>query len=223
MHEVFGKSMKISTHFLVEMPRLDPVYFCQVDVDHYATSSNEVDTFDCLWGVHYIHTMRPPILFPWGNQTPLYREWSNRCMKSGQGSSLFAKERSRHMATIRSRDTRPELLVRFILRRIGIRHRLEITGLPCRPDLILPETKIALFVHGCFWHQHPGCRLSKKPLSRLDYWLPKLARNRIRDARQRRQLSAMGWSSLVVWECELRDPQSVSQRIILHVEKRAKR
>lgn len=130
---------------------------------------------------------------------------------------------SQHMAKIRSRDTRPELLIRFILRKLGLSYRLVNAALPCRPDVLFPEMKMALFVHGCFWHQHPGCRLSKRPVSRPEYWLPKLARNRARDARQRKQLSALGWSSLVVWECQLLDPQTVSQRIIAHIERRATR
>lgn len=111
--------------------------------------------------------------------------------------------RSRVMQSIRGRDTGPELRVRSYLHREGIQFRLRSPGLPCRPDLVLPALRIALFVHGCFWHQHPGCPHATVPKVRARYWRPKLIRNRSRDRDCSRALSDLGWKVLVAWECEL--------------------
>src|SRR5579885_1736433 len=123
-----------------------------------------------------------------------------------------ALEISKIMTAIRSKDTRPELIFWAIARRLGIQLSRS-SELPFRPDFLLPGCRLAIFVHGCFWHQHPGCRFSKKPVSNLSYWTPKLARIQARDRRQRRQLSARGWASLIVWECEFADPQKVYDRL----------
>lgn len=108
-------------------------------------------------------------------------------------------ERMRH---IRSKDSKPELRVRQMLHRMGYRFRLHRRSLPGTPDIVLPRFKLAVFVHGCFWHQHEGCRHSKIPKLRVDYWLPKLTRTQKRDKEARAQLDELGWRSLVVWECE---------------------
>ena len=112
--------------------------------------------------------------------------------------------RSAVMSRIRSRNTKPEIVVRKALHAAGLRFRLHRKDLPGRPDLVFPSRRLAVFVDGCFWHQH-GCRLSHIPRSRLTYWEPKLARNRQRDDVNRRSLSQAGWTVLSVWECETRD------------------
>ncbi len=118
---------------------------------------------------------------------------------------LTPTERSERMRRIRKRDTRPEMLVRRAAHALGFRFRLYRSDLPGSPDLTFPGRRKVLFVHGCFWHQHEGCRLKRQPKSRLDYWLPKLARNVERDEEVRRKLEGLGWKSATVWECETAD------------------
>lgn len=124
--------------------------------------------------------------------------------------------RSAVMSRIRSRDTKPEMAVRRALHAAGLRYRLHRKELPGRPDLVFPGRRIALFVHGCFWHQH-GCRLSHAPASRLEYWGPKLRRNKERDAGNVKALEAAGWTVMQIWECETREPSflaDLAKRII---------
>ena len=114
------------------------------------------------------------------------------------------------MSGIRARDTKPELLVRRFLHANGLRYRLHVKSLPGTPDLVLPRWKTVIFVHGCFWHQHPGCKAAARPKSRPDYWNRKLDGNMARDARHLDELAAAGWTALVIWECETRDPQRLA-------------
>lgn len=123
-----------------------------------------------------------------------------------------AATRSAVMSRIRSRDTAPELAVRRAIHSAGLRYRLHRKGLPGRPDLIFPGRRLALFVHGCFWHQH-GCRLSHAPASRLDYWGPKLRRNKERDAENADSLTAAGWTVMCVWECETRSADVLAELV----------
>ena len=116
---------------------------------------------------------------------------------------LSPVERSAHMRRIRKTDTRPELAVRRAAHRLGYRFRLHRPDLPGTPDLVFPRLRKVILVHGCFWHQHPGCRFARQPKSRLDYWLPKLERNRTRDAEAQAALRKLGWDVLVVWECQV--------------------
>lgn len=118
---------------------------------------------------------------------------------------LSPSERSVQMRRIPKRDTRPEIAVRRIVHALGLRFRLHRRDLPGTPDLVLSRHKTAILVHGCFWHQHEGCALSRQPKSRLDYWLPKLARNVARDREARAALEALGWRCIVIWECETKD------------------
>ena len=120
------------------------------------------------------------------------------------------EQRSRTMRAVRSRDTAPEMIVRRFLHAAGLRFRLHDRHLPGVPDLVFPSRRVALFVHGCFWHQHPGCAASGRPQSRLDYWTHKLDGNVTRDQRRRAELEAAGWEVLVIWECETRDPQRLA-------------
>ena len=113
-------------------------------------------------------------------------------------------ERSRVMRAVRSGDTTPELVVRRMVHALGYRYRLHARDLPGRPDLVLPRLGKAIFVHGCFWHRH-GCEAGRStPASRVEYWQAKFARNVERDRSNLRKLRRLGWSVLVVWECQTR-------------------
>src|SRR5271163_4386487 len=116
---------------------------------------------------------------------------------------LSAERRSANMRKIRSKNTAPELILRSLVHRLGYRFRLHRKDLPGKPDLVFPARRKVIFVHGCFWHQHPGCREGRVPGSRRDYWEPKLLRNQQRDATAKTALEERGWDVLTVWECEL--------------------
>jgi DNA mismatch endonuclease (patch repair protein) len=111
--------------------------------------------------------------------------------------------RSRMMSGIRGRDTKPELAVRRYLHAQGFRYRLHQRDLPGRPDIVLPHHRTIVFVHGCFWHRHEGCRFAYRPKSRQDFWEPKLDGNAARDTRDQQRLRDLGWRVEVVWECEV--------------------
>jgi DNA mismatch endonuclease, patch repair protein len=127
---------------------------------------------------------------------------------------VSAEQRSANMARIRSKDTRPELLIRRMLHALGYRYALHRRDLPDAPDLVSPSRKKAILVHGCFWHQHKGCIDGRLPKSREDYWLPKLLRNVQRDRRNISKLRRDGWSGLKVWECDILKDRSLQQRLI---------
>jgi DNA mismatch endonuclease (patch repair protein) len=112
--------------------------------------------------------------------------------------------RSRMMAGIRARDTKPELTVRTYLHHRGFRYRLHVRTLPGTPDIVLPRYRAIVFVHGCFWHQHPGCRYAYQPKSNQAFWQKKLQSNAERDARDRGRLQNAGWRVFVVWECQVK-------------------
>ena len=124
---------------------------------------------------------------------------------------LSPKARSAHMRRIRKTGTKPEMRVRRVAHSLGYRFRLHRDDLPGTPDLVFPRLRKVVQVHGCFWHQHPGCRLARQPKSRLDYWLPKLERNRARDVKTTAALKALGWSVLVVWECQVPDEDAAAR------------
>lgn len=120
------------------------------------------------------------------------------------------EQRSRTMRAVRSRDTTPEMIVRRFLHAAGLRFRLHDRRLPGVPDLVFPSRRVALFVHGCFWHQHPDCPASSRPKSRQDYWNQKLDRNIARDVRHIDELVTSGWAPIIIWECETRDPKCLA-------------
>jgi DNA mismatch endonuclease (patch repair protein) len=126
---------------------------------------------------------------------------------------LSTERRSANMRQIRSQNTSPELALRRMLHRLGYRFRLHRKDLPGKPDLVFPSRKKAIFVHGCFWHQHPECREGRVPSTRLEYWVPKLARNQQRDQAVQSALEKQGWQSLIVWECELKDATATSRTV----------
>lgn len=122
--------------------------------------------------------------------------------------------RSAIMSKVRGRDTKPEMLVRSLLHRLGFRFRLHGRDLPGKPDIVFPSRRAAIFVHGCFWHQHPGCRKASVPETRRDFWLTKLQRNVDRDAENVEALTAGGWKVLTIWECETKDTDILTDTLL---------
>lgn len=127
--------------------------------------------------------------------------------------TLTREQRSALMSWIRGKGSRPELSVRRVAHRLGFRFRLHRRDLPGAPDLVFPRHRKVIFVHGCFWHQHHGCRRSNVPKSRVDYWGPKLSRNIVRDREAMAALHASRWSVLVVWECESTDVDALTLKL----------
>lgn len=126
--------------------------------------------------------------------------------------------RSRIMASIKGRDTGPEMAVRRYLHSLGYRYRLHVKTLPGKPDLVLKKHNLAIFVHGCFWHRHPSCFYAVLPSSRQDYWDKKLNANVERDRRHVNKLSQMGWRVIIVWECGLRHCKNQIDDIPMFIE-----
>ena len=133
--------------------------------------------------------------------------------------TLTPARRSANMAAIRGRHTGPELTVRRALRSLGIGYRLHAGGLPGRPDIVMQGRRSIIFVHGCFWHRHPGCRFAYSPKSRVEFWQKKFADNVARDHKNKTRLDDSGWAVLVVWECETAD--AVNRRGTLTPYRRA--
>ena len=120
--------------------------------------------------------------------------------------------RSYNMSQIKSKNTKPEELVRQFLFRNGFRYRKNDSRYPGKPDIVLPKYKTVVFVNGCFWHMH-DCRYFVLPKSKIDYWQPKLEKNRQRDQQTVSQLTQMGWKVIVIWECEIRTKQLQAERL----------
>lgn len=125
------------------------------------------------------------------------------------------------MSRVRGRDTAPEMTVRRIAHALGLRFRLHRSDLPGTPDLVFPKWRTAVFVHGCFWHRHPGCSRASMPQTRIEFWRSKLARNVERDRAASAALRKAGWKVAVVWECEIKNPDTVGKRL-LNAIKRAR-
>jgi len=127
---------------------------------------------------------------------------------------MFTKEkRSWVMAQVKSGDTGPEIRVRSMLHGLGFRFRLHRKDLPGKPDIVFPGRRKVVFVHGCFWHGHKGCRRSTRPSSNQGFWTMRLDSNIRRDKRDRQRLRRLGWRVFVVWECELKDEQRLRRRL----------
>lgn len=125
---------------------------------------------------------------------------------------LTAEQRSRCMSQIRSKNTHPEIEVRRLLHGLGYRFRLHRSDLPGKPDIVLPKYRSVIFVNGCFWHGHPNCKRASRPASNGAFWRKKLDGNIARDRKAAKELKAMGWRVLIVWECQIRRP-SLENRI----------
>jgi DNA mismatch endonuclease, patch repair protein len=126
--------------------------------------------------------------------------------------ALTADERSRCMASIRSENTKPEIVVRRLAHSLGYRFRLHRRDLPGTPDLVFPGRRCVVNVHGCFWHMH-DCGRCHVPATRRSYWLPKLRRNRERDQQASRAIRRAGWRMLVIWECQTRNLEKLAKRL----------
>lgn len=129
--------------------------------------------------------------------------------------TLTTAERSKRMSLIRSKDTSPELAIRRALHALGLRYRLGNKHLPGKPDIAFPRQKVAIFVHGCFWHRHADCKVANMPKSNTAFWVEKFDRNVARDQLNQERLEAMGWRVETVWECELgpKNIESVAKRL----------
>jgi DNA mismatch endonuclease, patch repair protein len=132
---------------------------------------------------------------------------------SGKPEQRPSADRSAIMRAVRGKDTAPELLVRRLLRGIAPGYRLHRKDIPGRPDVAYPGRRLAVFVHGCFWHGHDCARGARTPKANREYWEAKIARNRARDAANLADLTALGWRSLVVWECATRDEAALRERL----------
>ena len=127
--------------------------------------------------------------------------------------TLTPERRSWNMSRIRGSDTGPEQIVRSALHRMGLRFRLHRKDLPGRPDIVLPGLHTVVFVHGCYWHRHPGCRLAYNPKTRVEFWQAKFQDNVERDSRQQAELEAAGWRVVIVWECSTGDPEQLASEL----------
>lgn len=116
---------------------------------------------------------------------------------------LTPAQRSERMSRIRGKDSQPELALRRVLHRLGLRYRLHAKDLPGKPDLVFPRYKAVVFVHGCFWHRHEGCKIATTPKSNTPFWVEKFNKNKVRDARAADSLNNLGWRVFIVWECDL--------------------
>lgn len=132
---------------------------------------------------------------------------------SGATDVYGPEKRSAVMRRVKGRNTAPEMTVRRALTKLGARYRLHRKDLPGNPDIVLPGRKLAIFVHGCFWHGHDCARGARVPKQNRDYWVAKVGRNVARDARSREALAALGWRVETVWECELKAPATLDERL----------
>jgi DNA mismatch endonuclease, patch repair protein len=134
---------------------------------------------------------------------------------------ISRKRRSANMAAIRAKNTKPEVIIRSLIHKMGYRFRLHRRDLPGCPDIVLPGRKKIVFVHGCFWHQHPdkNCKDARLPKSRPEYWLPKLERNQKRDAEALAALRKDGWKCFTIWECETRKESAALKRMSKFLKK----
>jgi DNA mismatch endonuclease (patch repair protein) len=117
------------------------------------------------------------------------------------------------MAAVHSKNTKPELVVRKLVFGMGYRYRLHSAKLPGKPDLVFPGRHKVIFVHGCFWHRHKGCRYATSPKTRVDFWEAKFDANVARDKRTNRELKELGWSVLTVWQCQLKEPEKLARKL----------
>ena len=116
-----------------------------------------------------------------------------------------SEQRSKNMAAIKSKNTKPEIKVRKVLHSMGYRFRLHSKNLPGSPDIVLPKYKTVIFVHGCFWHRHENCKYASTPKTRQEFWNKKFTENIKRDKLNQENLSSKGWKIIIVWECEIKD------------------
>ena len=124
-----------------------------------------------------------------------------------------SEQRSRNMSAIKSKNTKPEIKVRKVLHSMGYRFRLHRKDLPGSPDIVLPKYKTVIFVHGCFWHRHENCKYASNPKTRKEFWENKFKTNVKRDKEIQEKIKNIGWKSVVIWECEVRNIESIEEKI----------
>ena len=129
--------------------------------------------------------------------------------------TLTKEKRSWNMSKIRSKNTKPEIAVRSKLHKAGYRFRLHVKGLPGKPDIVLPKYNTIIFINGCFWHRHKGCKYAYKPKTRVDFWNEKLNRNIKRQDEVIKELRGLEWKVLVIWECEVGNEKLIRDRFKL--------
>lgn len=127
---------------------------------------------------------------------------------------LTPQKRSEVMSAVKGVDTSPELKVRKVLHAIGYRFRLHRKDLPGKPDIVLTKYKLCIFVHGCFWHQHPGCKRATVPQTRRNFWLMKFKANKQRDVVSKAELERLGWRVCVIWECQTKKPDDLKHMLL---------
>ncbi len=127
--------------------------------------------------------------------------------------TLTPTQRSERMGRIQNKDSKGEMAIRRMVHSLGYRYRLHVAHLPGKPDLVFSKCRKVIFFHGCFWHRH-DCHLGRLPKTRLDFWVPKLEKNRERDESHRVALETLGWDQLILWECELRDEHALRERVV---------
>ena len=145
----------------------------------------------------------------------LYGRFSKRI---AMVDKLSKEKRSWNMSRIRSMDTEPEKAVRSLLHRLGYRFRLHQKNLPGKPDIVLPKYRSVIFVHGCFWHRHKGCKYAYSPKSRTEFWKKKFQGNIDRDRRHKKELKKLGWKIFVIWECETLSTAILSKKLKKRME-----
>jgi len=128
------------------------------------------------------------------------------------------KKRSEMMSGIKGKDTKPEIATRKMMYKMGLRYRLHKKNLPGKPDIVLGTVKLAIFVHGCFWHRHNQCKYSYSPKTRVNFWEKKFDDNVKRDMNNRHALDELGWKSAVIWECQTKDPDDLKRNILNIIE-----
>jgi len=126
---------------------------------------------------------------------------------------LNTEQRSKNMAAVKGKNTAPEIRVRQMLHKMGFRFRLHRKDLPGKPDLVLPKYRLCIFVHGCFWHQHPGCKRATIPESNQEFWLTKFQGTLKRDKQAEKELRQQGWRVCIIWECETKKEESLDRVI----------
>ena len=132
--------------------------------------------------------------------------------------NLNPSQRSKTMRAVKQKDSAPEKQVRALCHQLGLRFRLHRKDLPGCPDLVFPKYRICVFVHGCFWHQHPNCTKSKRPQTNMEFWNQKLDRNIARDVEVRERLNELGWRVPTIWECETKQPDILTE-LVLRIRK----
>lgn len=135
-------------------------------------------------------------------------------------ADVFSREKRRDiMARIKGENTAPELYVRQLIHALGYRFRLHRSDLPGKPDIVLPGHGKAIFVHGCFWHGHPGCQRATLPQTNYEFWKRKIEGNRARDRRVKRELRKLGWDVLEIWQCQIRKPAALERRLLRFLQR----